>query len=166
MSICQVGLLHLCRAKLAKEAAQRDPRLGVVVGHSNLLDSLISSFADKYYDRRTWYVEVTSSQQIGVEDNELSSNSKESLSDGFRLAEDEVVLDRGNAEEVVIISKPSTYLDKISFRGTRNCTSLDSQGNDDANRTNLQPVDNAEQCFLIGCHIQATEWISDNTIVE
>jgi hypothetical protein len=170
MSARQVRLLHLCRAKLRKEAAQRDPRLDVVVGHSNLLDTLISNFADQYHGRRTRYVEATSQENNhrGIT-NDMSSDSKDSLPDDLGLAEDEVVLDGGNAQEGgVIISKRSTYNDKISFRETQNCTSLDEQGNDDAYKVEPKPGDNVEQFFSLRVSYpdNCAQWISDNTILE
>lgn len=74
--ICQVDLLHLCRAKLAKEAAQRDPRLSVVVRHSNLLDALISDLADRYYSRRDRYVKLGLSHEKYPRGDDFSGTAR------------------------------------------------------------------------------------------
>lgn len=52
MSICQLELLLMCRAKLAKEASSRNPHLSVIVGHANLLAALISGIFTMSYELR------------------------------------------------------------------------------------------------------------------
>lgn len=46
MSLCQVDLLQMCRGKLAEEALRRDPQLCIIVGHSNLLETLVTSLTN------------------------------------------------------------------------------------------------------------------------
>lgn len=56
MSISQVYYLaHRARAKLASEASQADHNLRLLVGHANLLDSLMVDLADAEREQESWF---------------------------------------------------------------------------------------------------------------
>lgn len=76
----------------------------------------------------------------------MSSDSKDSLPDDLALAEDEVVLNCGSAqEEVVIISKRSTYND-IKYHSERPKI---ARAWTNKEMTTYTPEDNVEQCFSL-----------------
>ncbi|KAI1840701.1 hypothetical protein JX265_007183 [Neoarthrinium moseri] len=56
MSITQTYYLaHKARAKLSREAAQPDHNLRLLVGHANLLDSLMLDLADAEREQESWF---------------------------------------------------------------------------------------------------------------
>lgn len=56
MSITQTYYLaHKARAKLSREAAQSDHDLRLLVGHANLLDSLMLELADAEREQERWF---------------------------------------------------------------------------------------------------------------
>lgn len=56
MSITQTYFLaHKARAKLSHEAAQPDHNLRLLVGHANLLDSLMLDLADAEREQESWF---------------------------------------------------------------------------------------------------------------
>ncbi|KAK0621233.1 hypothetical protein B0T17DRAFT_494824 [Bombardia bombarda] len=56
MSIAQTYFLaHKARAKLSSEAAQPDHNLRLLVGHANLLDSLMLELADAEREQESWF---------------------------------------------------------------------------------------------------------------
>ncbi len=56
MSITQTYYLaHKARAKLSSEAAQPDHNLRLLVGHANLLDSLMMELADAEREQESWF---------------------------------------------------------------------------------------------------------------
>jgi len=56
MSITQTYYLaHKARAKLSSEAAQPDHNLRLLVGHANLLDSLMLELADAEREQESWF---------------------------------------------------------------------------------------------------------------
>jgi hypothetical protein len=56
MSITQTYFLaHKARAKLSSEAAQPDHNLRLLVGHANLLDSLMLDLADAEREQESWF---------------------------------------------------------------------------------------------------------------
>lgn len=56
MSITQTYYLaHKARAKLSREAAQSDHDLRLLVGHANLLDSLMFELADAEREQERWF---------------------------------------------------------------------------------------------------------------
>ena len=65
MSITQTYYLaHKARAKLSREAAQADHDLRLLVGHANLLDSLMIELADAEREQERWFNQsVRQSQQ-------------------------------------------------------------------------------------------------------
>jgi hypothetical protein len=67
-----VELLHLCRAKLIKEALVRDPHLSIIVAHANLLETLLSDLGDKSLGRNEdWKPDCKSSS----DDSSFESNT-------------------------------------------------------------------------------------------
>jgi hypothetical protein len=48
-------MAHKARAKLSREAAQPDHNLRLLVGHANLLDSLMLDLADAEREQETWF---------------------------------------------------------------------------------------------------------------
>ena len=58
MSITQTYFLaHKARAKLSQEAAQPDHNLRLLVGHANLLDSLMLDLADAEREQESWFTQ-------------------------------------------------------------------------------------------------------------
>lgn len=58
MSITQTYFLaHKARAKLSREAAQPDHNLRLLVGHANLLDSLMLDLADAEREQESWFTQ-------------------------------------------------------------------------------------------------------------
>ncbi|KAI9798934.1 MAG: hypothetical protein M1825_004947 [Sarcosagium campestre] len=56
MSVTQTYYLaHTARGKLSKEAARPDHNLRLLVGHANLLDSLMSELADAEQEQEQWF---------------------------------------------------------------------------------------------------------------
>ncbi|KAK6074446.1 hypothetical protein SCUP234_08230 [Seiridium cupressi] len=56
MSITQTYMMaHNARAKLSREAAQPDHNLRLLVGHANLLDSLMLDLADAEREQESWF---------------------------------------------------------------------------------------------------------------
>lgn len=56
MSITQTYMMaHKARAKLSREAAQPDHNLRLLVGHANLLDSLMLDLADAEREQESWF---------------------------------------------------------------------------------------------------------------
>lgn len=56
MSVTQTYYLaHKARAKLSREAAQPDHNLRLLVGHANLLDSLMLDLADAEREQESWF---------------------------------------------------------------------------------------------------------------
>lgn len=56
MSVAQTYYLaHKARAKLSREAAQADHDLRLLVGHANLLDSLMLELADAEREQERWF---------------------------------------------------------------------------------------------------------------
>src|ERR1700759_4741980 len=56
MSITQTYFLaHSARGKLSKEAARADPDLRLLVGHANILDSLMLDLANAEQEQERWF---------------------------------------------------------------------------------------------------------------
>ena len=56
MSLTQTyHLAHLSRGKLSKEAGRSEHRLRILVGHANLLDSLMVDLADAEREQESWF---------------------------------------------------------------------------------------------------------------
>lgn len=71
MSITQTYYLaHKARAKLSREAAQADHDLRLLVGHANLLDSLMLELADAEREQERWF-----NQSVRGANNANNSNT-------------------------------------------------------------------------------------------
>ena len=69
MSLSQTYFLaHTARAKLAREAAQADHRLGRLVGHANLLDSLMGDLALAEREQEQWFDQTVSGAVLASSD--------------------------------------------------------------------------------------------------
>jgi hypothetical protein len=104
MSITQTYYLaHKARAKLSREAAQPDHDLRLLVGHANLLDSLMLELADAEREQERWFNQsvrgATNAQQerrvqwadnIVEEEDEDDYDSDSSDSDDYDSEDDDV----------------------------------------------------------------------------
>ncbi|OAA67399.1 hypothetical protein ISF_03575 [Cordyceps fumosorosea ARSEF 2679] len=102
MSVTQTYYLaHKARAKLSREAAQPDHDLRLLVGHANLLDSLMMELADAEREQERWFNQSVRSNtkkaaadknsrhiqwadrivEEAVEEDEYEANSSDSDSD-------------------------------------------------------------------------------------
>ncbi|KAF9771142.1 hypothetical protein IL306_011244 [Fusarium sp. DS 682] len=104
MSITQTYYLaHKARAKLSREAAQPDHDLRLLVGHANLLDSLMLELADAEREQERWFNQsvrgATNDQQerrvqwadnIVEEEDEDDYDSDSSDSDDYDSEDDDV----------------------------------------------------------------------------
>jgi hypothetical protein len=110
MSITQTYYLaHKARAKLSREAAQPDHDLRLLVGHANLLDTLMVELADAEREQERWFNQsvrgastqkerhVKFTEQI-VEEEEYDSDSSDEEYD-----EDK--------EDIVMVNTPATPLE-------------------------------------------------------
>ncbi|KAM0347138.1 hypothetical protein ACHAPU_005078 [Fusarium lateritium] len=134
MSITQTYYLaHKARAKLSREAAQSDHDLRLLVGHANLLDSLMLELADAEREQERWFNQsvrgaTTTTPQSErrvqwadnvVEEDEAEYDSDSSDSDDYD-SED---------EDVEMISTPSVPIKAMSPRITH--IELDDMEEDD-----------------------------------
>ncbi|KAI1765102.1 hypothetical protein GGR53DRAFT_287531 [Hypoxylon sp. FL1150] len=104
MSITQTYFLaHKARAKLSHEAAQPDHNLRLLVGHANLLDSLMVDLAEAEREQESWFNQsvrgasprteerhVQWADEVAVEDD-WEADSSDSDSDSTDDEEDEDV---------------------------------------------------------------------------
>ncbi|KAF5575418.1 hypothetical protein FPCIR_13165 [Fusarium pseudocircinatum] len=104
MSITQTYYLaHKARAKLSREAAQPDHDLRLLVGHANLLDSLMLELADAEREQERWFNQsvrgATNAQQerrvqwadnIVEEEDEDDYDSDSSDSDDYDSEDDDI----------------------------------------------------------------------------
>ncbi|KAF4979647.1 hypothetical protein FZEAL_4204 [Fusarium zealandicum] len=102
MSITQTYYLaHKARAKLSREAAQSDHDLRLLVGHANLLDSLMLELADAEREQERWFNQsvrgATNAQQerhvqwadeIAEEDDEDYDSDSSAASDDYDSDDD------------------------------------------------------------------------------
>jgi len=71
MSITQTYFLaHSARGKLSKEAARADHDLRLLVGHANLLDSLMLDLANAEQEQEQWFTKSVSQSEETVEEPE------------------------------------------------------------------------------------------------
>lgn len=77
MSITQTYFLaHKARAKLSNEAAMPDHNLRLLVGHANLLDSLMLELADAEREQESWFNQ--SVRNASQEDKKATTTTSES----------------------------------------------------------------------------------------
>jgi hypothetical protein len=71
MSITQTYFLaHSARGKLSKEASRADHDLRLLVGHANLLDSLMLDLASAEQEQEQWFTKTVSQSEEVVEEPE------------------------------------------------------------------------------------------------
>lgn len=113
MSITQTYYLaHKARAKLSREAAQPDHDLRLLVGHANLLDTLMLELADAEREQERWFnqtirapttkkaehIQWADRIEEADEDEEFDDSSSDSSSDAsededFPMAEGEEIME-------------------------------------------------------------------------
>lgn len=72
MSVTQTYFLaHSARGKLSKEASRADHDLRLLVGHANLLDSLMLDLASAEQEQEQWFTKSLSQSEEAVEEPEV-----------------------------------------------------------------------------------------------
>ncbi|GAD98697.1 hypothetical protein ANI_1_926144 [Paecilomyces variotii No. 5] len=90
MSITQTYYLaHTARSKLTKEAARADHDLRLLVGHANLLDSLMLELADAEQEQERWFNQTVSGATKAAEDK----SSKKHIQWADSIVEEAIVED-------------------------------------------------------------------------
>lgn len=113
MSITQTYYLaHKARAKLSREAAQADHDLRLLVGHANLLDTLMLELADAEREQERWFNQTIrtpaakKSQHIQWADRiEESSEEEEEFDDDSSdsdVSEDDYTMAEQNEDEEIM----------------------------------------------------------------
>lgn len=104
MSITQTYYLaHKARAKLSREAAQPDHDLRLLVGHANLLDSLMLELADAEREQERWFNQsvrgASSNQERRVQwaDQTIEEEYDSDSSDSDDYDEDDEDIEMSNA---------------------------------------------------------------------
>jgi hypothetical protein len=118
MSITQTYYLaHKARAKLSREAAQPDHDLRLLVGHANLLDSLMLELADAEREQERWFNQSVRSAapkknshiqwadrieeaEEEFEDDDTSDSGSDSSDDDY---EDDVIMAERQSESLEIM---------------------------------------------------------------
>lgn len=78
MSITQTYFLaHSARGKLSKEASRADHDLRLLVGHANLLDSLMVDLATAEQEQEQWFTKSVSQSEENVEEPEADWEADE-----------------------------------------------------------------------------------------
>lgn len=76
MSITQsYYLAHSARSKLSKEASRSDHDLRLLVGHANLLDSLMIDLANAEQEQESWFNKSVSGAKASEEETSTASSS-------------------------------------------------------------------------------------------
>lgn len=71
MSITQTYFLaHSARGKLSKEAGRSDHNLRLLVGHANLLDSLMLDLANAEQEQEQWFTKSVSQSEEAIEEED------------------------------------------------------------------------------------------------
>ncbi|KAM0436845.1 hypothetical protein ACHAPT_002558 [Fusarium lateritium] len=121
MSITQTYYLaHKARAKLSREAAQPDHDLRLLVGHANLLDSLMLELADAEREQERWFnqsVRGASPQQDRhvqwadniAEEDEEDYDSDSSDSDDYDSEDEDVEM--SNATPIKVMSPRVSHVE-------------------------------------------------------
>lgn len=120
MSITQTYYLaHKARAKLSREAAQPDHDLRLLVGHANLLDTLMMELADAEREQERWFNQSVASsnsqkQQIHISESipeeEYDSDSSD---DDYDEDEDTVMTNTPSLRPVASKPAPTTAMKYI-----------------------------------------------------
>lgn len=103
MSITQTYYLaHKARAKLSREAGQPDHDLRLLVGHANLLDSLMIELADAEREQERWFNQsvrgatksrdrrVQWADQVAEEEVDEDYDSDSSVSDDYESEDEDI----------------------------------------------------------------------------
>lgn len=103
MSLCQVDLLRMCRAKLAEEASRRDPQLCIVVRHFNLLETLTTNLIDTCHGNITKRVQVPPTcEELRKRTEPAGEANEDARSDNAECLVEEVdLLEYGNVRKEV-----------------------------------------------------------------
>lgn len=107
MSITQTYYLaHKARAKLSREAAQPDHDLRLLVGHANLLDTLMVELADAEREQERWFNQsvrgASTQKERHVQFTEQIVEEEEYDSDSSDEEYDE------DKEDIVMVNTPAT----------------------------------------------------------
>jgi hypothetical protein len=131
MSVTQTYYLaHKARAKLSREAAQPDHNLRLLVGHANLLDSLMLDLADAEREQESWFNQSVRGASSKAEDRHIQwadsipeqteddweadssdSDSEDEEDDDIEMA-DSVSLRRIPSNHIVPASPQLDYMDE------------------------------------------------------
>lgn len=114
MSITQTYYLaHKARAKLSREAAQPDHDLRLLVGHANLLDSLMLELADAEREQERWFNQSvrgasnTQDRRVQWADQTIEEEYESDSSDSSDYDSDEEDIEMSNTA-TAIPTKPVT----------------------------------------------------------
>jgi hypothetical protein len=111
MSITQTYFLaHSARGKLSKEAARADHDLRLLVGHANMLDSLMLDLANAEQEQERWFNKTVS----GTEEEEEEVAHIETIQEEPEVEEAEVDSDveeddDSDSEELALTRTPSRH---------------------------------------------------------
>lgn len=93
MSITQTYFLaHSARGKLSKEASRADHDLRLLVGHANLLDSLMVDLATAEQEQEQWFTKSVSQSEEAVEEPEADWEAKDAEESDSDYDEDEEMI--------------------------------------------------------------------------
>ena len=106
MSITQTYFLaHSARGKLSKEASRADHDLRLLVGHANLLDSLMLDLASAEQEQEQWFTKSLSHSQEAVEEPEAdwqAADAEESESESESDDDEDVEMIESTTQATVI----------------------------------------------------------------
>lgn len=121
MSITQTYFLaHTSRGKLSKEAARPDHDLRLLVGHANLLDSLMLDLASAESEQERWFNKTVSGAQEEAQDEDESSAHVETIEEEEEEEEDAEITavevdsdmeedEEMDSEELTLVRTPSRH---------------------------------------------------------
>ncbi|PTB43121.1 uncharacterized protein TrAFT101_001679 [Trichoderma asperellum] len=105
MSITQTYYLaHKARAKLSREAAQPDHDLRLLVGHANLLDSLMLELAEAEREQERWF-----NQSVRNSKSTSAANNKRHIQWADRIEEEAVDEEEYDSDSSVDSDDESDY---------------------------------------------------------
>jgi hypothetical protein len=108
MSITQTYYLaHKARAKLSREAAQPDHDLRLLVGHANLLDSLMLELAEAEREQERWF-----NQSVRNTKTTSANNNKRHIQWADRIEEEAVDEDEYDSDSSADSDDESDYDDE------------------------------------------------------
>jgi hypothetical protein len=116
MSITQTYFLaHSARGKLSKEASRADHDLRLLVGHANLLDSLMLDLANAEQEQEQWFTKSLSESEEAIVQPEADwevADAEESDSDSDVYENEEMI---EHATDSTIISKTEVEEEDADF---------------------------------------------------